>query len=128
MKATIMKRFTFEASHQLPNHEGQCHSLHGHSYKLEVYARGEIKSITDEEGDLNHDPEQGMVVDFGRISQVVKTQIMPLVDHKHLNDRFLVPTAELVAVWILEVLSQYNMSVFKVRLWETETCYAEVQL
>ena len=37
----ITKRFTFEACHHLPNYNGKCANVHGHSYKLEVTVSAE---------------------------------------------------------------------------------------
>lgn len=68
----ICKKFTFEASHVLPNHKGKCSNLHGHSWKLTVYMRGPV------------DSETGMVVDYGDI----KSSIQPIIDdldHAHLG-------------------------------------------
>ena len=35
----VTKIFRFESAHNLPNYEGDCANLHGHSYKLEVTVR-----------------------------------------------------------------------------------------
>ena len=122
--ATITKRFTFEASHELPWHKGKCHDPHGHSYKLEVSVRGSVQA--DEE--IN--PESGMVLDFDRISEVVKPYIATFLDHKNLNDTLLKnPTAENIALRLLQVfsalLSDYSGNL-RVKLQETETGWVEV--
>ena len=123
MITSITKRFTFEASHFLPNHEGKCRNLHGHSYKLEVTVTGrtnkDIKS-----------PEYGMVVDFGYLSDVVESIIAPL-DHCTLNDFYTNPTAEYMAqdlfVRFNSEFSEKECDVTSVKLWETEKCYVEVK-
>ena len=125
-EATITKRFTFEASHQLPWHQGKCHDLHGHSYALEVSIRGPVKT------DKENDPESGMVLDFDRISTSVKPFIEEFLDHKHLNDTLIPnPTAENIALCIHAYLTG-NMpdvlrtGVLKVGIQETETGWVEV--
>lgn len=119
--ATIAKEFTFDAAHQLPNHDGPCRRLHGHTYRLRVYARGSLRPI-------DGTPEEGMVVDFGRIKQAYRTRIEAICDHQFLND--VVPvertTAELLACWMLRELRAEVPQVCAVRLYETPTSYAEV--
>lgn len=48
--------------------------MHGHSYKLFVTVKG--KPIND----INH-PKNGMVVDFGDIKTIVKSEIVDVWDH-----------------------------------------------
>ena len=40
MKITITVTATFAAAHRLPDHEGKCFRLHGHTYGLEVTVEG----------------------------------------------------------------------------------------
>ncbi|QFG53822.1 6-pyruvoyl trahydropterin synthase family protein [Chryseobacterium sp.] len=70
----ITKIFTFETAHVLYNYDGKCRNMHGHSYKLFVTVKGNLIN------DLEH-PKNGMVVDFGDIKQVVKSEIVDLWDH-----------------------------------------------
>lgn len=119
---SICKIFKFEAAHCLVRHSGKCKNLHGHSYKLEVEISGEIHK----DGLADH----GMIVDFG----VLKTIISPLletIDHQNLNDIYLYPTAELMVDSISESLQRLlsqgagRICLERVRLWETDTSYAE---
>ncbi|KKN40705.1 hypothetical protein LCGC14_0730890 [marine sediment metagenome] len=120
----VCKEFSFEAAHALPTHVGKCTNLHGHSYRLQVWARGP----------LCVDPQAsnyGMVVDFGDLSHVFKTYLEPRLDHQYLNDSLpvTVTTAERVAHWILEMFRQHVSDiVYKVRLYETASGYAEVSI
>lgn len=57
----IRKKGSFEAAHMLPDYEGKCSNLHGHSYTYEL----EIDS------DVN--PATGMVLDFNVIKKVIST-------------------------------------------------------
>lgn len=118
-RATIAKIFRFEAAHQLPNHDGKCRNLHGHSYKVEVLAAGDL---IEDAGS----PKEGMVVDFSDVSRVFKERIHRVCDHQFLNDVLPVPvtTAEWIAHWILGELKQEIPAVTAVVVWETETSSA----
>jgi len=122
--AKVGKQFTFHAAHQLPNHDGQCRNLHGHTYQVEVIAAGHIST---EEGS----PREGMVIDFGEIKEVYKEHIEPLVEHQNLNetlsDVVTVTTAENIAHWILKVFQRELRQVIGVRVWETPTSWVEVR-
>lgn len=136
MVATIAKHFTFAASHQLPNHDGPCHDLHGHTYKLEVMVTGRVRQPLQEPA-----PNEGMVLDFAELKRVYAEHIEPRVDHKHLNDTLIdvlphaaagpVPTSENIAAWIWSVFNGVLREPvlperrITIRLWESPTSYAE---
>ena len=119
----IKKEFTMDCSHFLEDHEGKCKNLHGHSYKVEVWLTGY---------GLN---EMGMLLDFGKIKEVIHDKY----DHQCLNDfpEFdldkdgVRPTAENMAQFFYKIIhmickgEEHDVGVQKVRIWETETCYAE---
>ena len=116
---SVTKKFTFEAAHTLPYHEGKCKNLHGHSYRLEVSVIGP------------RDP-QGMVIDFGNLKKAVKEAVIDKLDHSYLNDVLAFnPTAENMAEYIGTLLSRLidnpnsGRKVEKVRLYETENSYAD---
>ena len=121
--AIITKIFRFESAHHLPGHHGKCARPHGHSYRLEVTIRGPIK---DEPGESDH----GMVMDFGDLSQVVKTSVIERLDHQDLNAvTGLQTTAENLAHWIWSELLVQGLSevlLYRIRLWETEGCFVEI--
>lgn len=124
---TITRRFSFEASHQLPYHTGKCHNLHGHSYKMEVtITRQSALEAVKEKGQF----DSGMVMDFGDLKAIVHTEIIEVLDHTHLNDFIENPTAERLTGRIFAILKdrlvEFNVDLVSVRLWETEGCYAEV--
>lgn len=141
MQATVCREFTFDAAHKLEHHAGQCSQLHGHTYRLQVFARGSIHPV-------DGHSSSGMVIDFHDIVSVYKDKLEGFLDHQFLNDfANLEPehcpckttvdyslctlkqtTAELLAVWILHVMNSWIPEVFKVRLYETPRCYAEVEL
>ncbi len=117
----VTKIFRFEAAHNLPNHNGKCRGLHGHSYQVEVIAQGKIHPVRGE-------PDDGMVLDFAEISSVWKGCLEPKLDHKYLNESLAMecPTAEHIALWILEAFRDAGIHVATVRLHETTTGYVEV--
>lgn len=87
----IWKEFTFEAAHLLPGApEGhKCRRLHGHSYRVRVWVRGEP------------DPTAGWIVDFADIKAACEP-VRRELDHQYLNEikGLENPTAELLARWI----------------------------
>jgi 6-pyruvoyltetrahydropterin/6-carboxytetrahydropterin synthase len=132
---TCTRRLTFEAGHRLLNHRGKCSSGHGHSYKAEITV----------EADLD---DQGMVIDFGAIKEYIGHWLDNNWDHtmilydkdnhfieamRKLNLPVYVmpcnPTAENMAQYLLRIsesiLDGTRFTVQKIKLWETENCYAE---
>jgi 6-pyruvoyltetrahydropterin/6-carboxytetrahydropterin synthase len=134
---TVAKQFRWEAAHRLPWHTGPCRHLHGHSYRMVVELGGEPNA-------------RGMVLDF----QDLKSVLRPLVDawdHATLvHDadaellailgqtdwkRAVLPcdtTSENLARYVADHLSREAADVLaaarvhtvRVKLQETETCYA----
>lgn len=112
MNYTVSKRFNFEAAHSLPHLPvgHKCRNLHGHSYVVEVFCQGPLD-------------DRGFVVDYAEISSAVNPFIA-MMDHKNLNDLFVVPTtAENLAGWLFEALARYLPTLCEVRVYETaKTC------
>jgi len=107
----ITREFTFSAAHNLTNYHGKCEELHGHTFKL---------SITLEGSPIEED---GMIVNFITIKDIVQENILNLLDHKYLNNIFKNPTCENIVSWIFNkldpVLKGENYSLYEVRLWES---------
>jgi 6-pyruvoyltetrahydropterin/6-carboxytetrahydropterin synthase len=137
MRTTISKEFRWEMGHRLPFHDGLCKNLHGHSYEAHVILSGEPDHY-------------GMVMDYFDM----KTLVMPMIDeldHCFLCDRtdtlmsgFLADhnmkavyvdfptTAENIARMLLEGIIErlpegHRIDTVKVRVYETEKTYAEVE-
>jgi 6-pyruvoyltetrahydropterin/6-carboxytetrahydropterin synthase len=118
-KLTVTKIFTFDAAHRLPHHKGNCRNLHGHTYKLEVTVSGEVKKSG---------PATGMIIDFTMLKMYVQQKVLDLYDHRDLNICFENPTAEIMVEAIAaSLLNLPEFKLEKVRLWETDTSYAEWQ-
>lgn len=116
--ATVTKQFQFHAAHQLPNHAGKCRNLHGHTYQVDVSVTGEIRTC-------DGSTDEGMVIDFDRLKEAW-VPIDEALDHKYLNDVLETPTAERIALWILDRLLEGGLEQVGVCVWETQTSCAEV--
>jgi 6-pyruvoyltetrahydropterin/6-carboxytetrahydropterin synthase len=135
----ITKEFKFEMAHALHGYDGLCKNIHGHSYKLCVTVKGEIKN---DKGN----PKDGMVLDFDILKSIVRPEIIKKYDHSLvLNGNsshaeidlsafekvfFLPyqPTSEnLVADFALKIKSKLpeGIELYKVILSETATSFAE---
>lgn len=117
----IGKHFEFEASHVLPKHPGKCGRMHGHSYKLTIVIEGDVDKTT------------GMVMDFASVNGIVKEEIISKYDHKHMNDFFENPTAELMANSFFNAISEKlalktdgKVKLNSLRLYETSNSFVEV--
>lgn len=118
---TVTKHFGFEACHHLPNYKGACHNLHGHSYKLDVTVLGDIET---DKSKSNY----GMIIDFKELKKIVKEVAVDKYDHSNLNDFFENPTAEKMVLRIADDIQNKlpkGLFVMNVKLWETESSYAE---
>lgn len=135
----VTRRIEFDAGHRVIGHKNKCQYLHGHRYCLEVsYQSASLDEL-------------GMVVDFGKIKEVVKGWIDKNLDHTMILSKedakigrtisqytgqkvYYIennPTAENIALHlkndILPTLldsKQYKLS--GLRLYETPNCYVTV--
>ena len=82
MRTIITVATTFAAAHWLPEHEGKCQRLHGHTYGLEVTVEG----TPQESG-----PAAGMVMDFAelrkQVAELVVEQAGPSVAERDVRFR-----------------------------------------
>ncbi len=108
----ICKEFYFDAAHLLPDYNGKCAKLHGHTYKLEVVVGGGVKS-------------DGMVMDFSIVKTVVNERVIEKLDHSDLNDQFQNPTAEAMVVWIFDEIKKGIPGLVSVKLWEGQHSWVE---
>jgi len=146
---TCTRRIQFCAGHRVMGHENKCAHLHGHNYVALITAKGS--------GDGRLD-DIGRVVDFSVLKARLGGWIDGNWDHGfilHADDTAgwaaldsfdrsagmtqkaysmaANPTAENMADHLLmevgpEVLDGTGVELVKVRLWETENCYADAEL
>lgn len=132
MITRIYKETHFDASHRLMHYAGKCSRLHGHRWGVEVWMEGTI------------DPVSRILIDYNCIKHIVE-----VYDHQVILNRedpmaaailpFQTPvltdgdpTSELLASDIRTSLDGFcrdqgiDARVTKVRVWESDGCYAEV--
>ena len=73
-KVRITKEFKFEMAHALHGYDGLCANIHGHSYRLWVTVRGDVKKE-------NKHIKDGMVIDFTDLKSIIKPTIIKKYDH-----------------------------------------------
>lgn len=120
----VMIERNFSSAHQLRNYNGKCENLHGHNYKVEIFARGrELDNI-------------GLLVDFGELKRAAD-EIVNYLDHRNINelapfDEELNPSAENLARYFLEQVGESvgdeRVQVYKVKIYETPTSVATYQV
>lgn len=137
----VTKEFKFEMGHALLNYDGLCKHIHGHSYMLYVTIKG--KPIKDVNAIKN-----GMVMDFGDLTRIVKDNIVLVYDHSlalnkdvpnkenlmghemfdrlHLLD--FQPTCENFVIHFAEIIKPHlpqGVELYSIKLYETAKAYAE---
>ncbi|MDA8874091.1 6-carboxytetrahydropterin synthase [uncultured Winogradskyella sp.] len=141
-KIRITKQFSFETGHALYGYDGKCKNVHGHSYRLDVTVIG--KPIED-----NSNVKFGMVIDFGDLKKIVKSEIVDVFDHatvfnkntphlelaKELQERGhnviladYQPTSEMMVIDFAKKIKKHlpsNIHLYSLKLQETATSFAE---
>ena len=145
---TASKMFKWEMAHMLEGHEGLCKNIHGHSYKMEV-------KVSHCMGATCSGPSRGMVTDFSDLKRIVTEKLINDLDHAlfidvstpvdsveqiilaSVGDRIKTfrsafrPTAENMSMCFFRVLQGAfeaelpNVRLESVKIWETDTAYAE---
>lgn len=148
MHTTIEKWIEFDAGHRVPNHESKCRHPHGHRYRVNVVVHGPVIDDPSRADD-------GMVVDFGVVKQVLMSKVHDVMDHAfvvderdyimlkalstpvaHGHDSWRVvvvpfaPTAENLARWVFDqiapTLRAARLTLEAVEVYETPTSKATV--
>ena len=139
----VEKEIHIHMAHRIPNNEGKCKNVHGHSYLIQVGVEGrtiKTEGVSDE----------GMVIDFSILKGLMKEEIDTPFDHalmiynkdefidifkqlqekgQHIHFVPFVPTAENMAKYFFERLekSLQELDITKiayVKVWETSTSMA----
>jgi len=109
----------FAAAHFLSHYRGKCEKLHGHNYKVRVYAKGRGLD------------EGGMLLDFGLLKTALR-EVLGQLDHSLLNDMAVFkndPSAERIAKYIFDEIQKKlpDAPLSAVEVFETETSMARYE-
>ena len=113
----VSTEIQFSASHALAGYRGDCSRVHGHNWVARVSYR--FSSVD----------ELGLTIDYRELRSLLERVILPLFDHRHLNDvppfNTTNPTSENIAAEIFrlcrgEVQIPGGM-LREVELWESRT-------
>lgn len=147
---SITKEFTWDMAHMLAGHKGLCQNVHGHTYRMQVEVKALSTNLPKE--DLS---STGMVIDFQDLKTIIKDNVLEPFDHSFVywdqspdplelkiaellieNKRKVVklsyrPTVEEIASSFFNILKQklsnYNLDLSSIKIWETPTSFAEVR-
>jgi 6-pyruvoyltetrahydropterin/6-carboxytetrahydropterin synthase len=108
MLITLYTEEFFHAAHHLENYEGKCARLHGHTWKVSVWVKG----------DEERKNQTGLLWDFGNVRKIIDT-----LDHQLLNEVLPNnPTVENITRYIYDKLKEDAAELqFKVRVYENIT-------
>ena len=116
MSTRIRRWVETDPGHRVPNHKSKCRNMHGHRYRWEVELEGEVVT-------QDGSSDEGMLMDFSDVSEILNKHIHDLVDHAFIvyegDDEVItalsqlddgqrtlvvpfVPTAENLAKWAYE--------------------------
>lgn len=105
---------TFDAAHHLTEDGGECGTMHGHRFKVVVWAEKSVSGFLD-----------GPLWDFRNLEDISEE-----LDHSNLNEKLdFNPCAENLAIYILRRLKSNSSDSdldFRVRVYESPKSYAEV--
>ena len=128
---TYIRRYVeTDTGHRVPNHKSKCKHMHGHRYRWEAEIEGDVvtqKGVS----------EEGMLMDFSDISDILTIHIHDVVDHafvvyqgddlalsalKMMGDEHrtvivdFIPTAENLAKWAFEQIESLISTAYGNRL------------
>lgn len=115
----LEKDFRFEAAHRLPQHDGKCARLHGHSWRGTLMLEDTLLQVGG--------PKDGMLVDFGDVSAALAPVLDAVLDHHDLNvtTGLSSPTSENLAAYLFFTLKPALPMLVAVRIEETCTSRCE---
>jgi 6-pyruvoyltetrahydropterin/6-carboxytetrahydropterin synthase len=125
----LHKQFQFCAAHKYYNPSftdsenwmafGKDIQLHGHNYTLTISVTGEIN------------PDTGFLVDLGHLKDVVKNNVIDVLDHRHIEVdipwfKGKQPSTENMVTWIWEAIEKdFDGTLWRVRLQETPSIFTD---
>lgn len=105
----VTRDFTFDAAHNLPRYNGKCERLHGHTFRLQVTVKAPL------------DTWSGMAFDFHDLKKTVQERAVRVLDHAYVNEIVPNPSAEFIAIWVWNRLS--DLPLHEIKVWETGACH-----
>ena len=97
---TYIRRYVeTDTGHRVPNHKSKCKHMHGHRYRFEAEIEGDVvtqKGVS----------EEGMLMDFSDISEILTIHIHDVVDHA-----FVVYQGDELALRALELMGDGHRTV-----------------
>ena len=99
MSTRIRRWVETDTGHRVPNHNSKCRHMHGHRYRWEAELEGDVvvkKGVS----------EEGMLMDFSDVSNILNTVIHDVVDHA-----FLVFEEDVEAIHALSMLGNEHRTV-----------------
>jgi 6-pyruvoyltetrahydropterin/6-carboxytetrahydropterin synthase len=114
----VVKIFNLSCAHSLKlDYNSPCTCSHGHNYRVEIKL---LSAVLD---------RSGMIMDFQKIKEIWESKVHNYFDHQNLDFlpefKNMNPTAENIAVVIYKRLKPSISPLISVKVWETDTCYAE---
>jgi 6-pyruvoyltetrahydropterin/6-carboxytetrahydropterin synthase len=94
LKTRLGMTFYIDYAHKLPGHV-ICGKEHGHTAKILIEIEGEVK------GGTNY--KDNMLIDFAEMKRICRIVLNEL-DHRNLNELFVMPTSEVITDWIYHQL------------------------
>ena len=73
MTSKIRRWVETDTGHRIPNHKSKCRHMHGHRYRWEIELEGDVVT-------LSGASDEGMLMDFSDISEILNMYIHDLVD------------------------------------------------
>lgn len=120
---TLRKTKRIEAAHRLPDHDGKCKGLHGHTWAITA----EVSGVSLHRAG----PKRGMLFDYYDLGVIMKEHV-DTMDHRYLNDILDNPTSENIAEMLYNAMagpvkakSEGTAMLARVLVSETETSEAE---
>ena len=132
MKIRIYKEVHIDTSHRLLHYKGKCANLHGHRWKVEVWAEGEPDTTTN------------ILIDYNAIKEIIGKYDHQIILNRddpmvHCIEKFQHvittpgdPTSELLAFLIRQDIYDHckaqgiNVAIPKIRVWESPGSFAEL--
>lgn len=109
MKLKLHTETVIDSSHQLRDYQGNCSRVHGHTWKVEIWVKGDSAQVD----------EVGILWDFGNVKK-----LKDIYDHRFINDitpfNEINPTAENLSQQFYKFVKGTKPELeFKVRVYET---------